>query len=186
LPPTPRSSGLPSGAAERERYAARAKPSAPRPALNAPFTAMNNANPAVATPWHVWVVGVVALLWNAMGALDYTMTESRNASYMKDFTAEQLAYFYSFPKWVIATWAVSVWGGVVGSIALLLRRRWAVPVFAASLATMAITFAHNFALTDGLAVMGGAAALVVTAAIVAVGAALVVYSHWLVRKGVLR
>jgi hypothetical protein len=147
---------------------------------------MNNAKPTVATPWHVWVVGVVALLWNAMGAFDYTMTETRNASYMKDFTPEQLTYFYSFPKWVIATWALSVWGGVLGSVALLLRRRWAFLVFAVSLATMAITFVHNFLLTDGLAVMGGAGALVFAAAIVAVGLALVVYSRWLVRRGVLR
>jgi hypothetical protein len=153
---------------------------------NPHFTAMNNAKPKVATPWHLWVVGGVALLWNAMGALDYTMTETRNAAYMKDFTAEQLAYFYSFPKWVVATWALSVWGGVAGSVALLLRSRWAVPIFALSLATMAMTFVHNFVLTDGLAVMGGAAALAFTATIVAVGIALVFYSRWVARKGILR
>lgn len=28
----------------------------------------------VATPWHLWVVGVVAVLWNAFGCWDYTMT----------------------------------------------------------------------------------------------------------------
>ena len=153
---------------------------------NPHFTAMNDANPKVAIPWHLWVVGVVALLWNAMGALDYTMTETRNAAYMKDFTAEQLAYFYSFPKWVVATWALSVWGGVAGSVALLLRSRWAVPIFTLSLATMAITFTHNFVLTDGLAVMGGAAALAFTAAIIAVGVGLVSYSRWVDRKGFLR
>jgi hypothetical protein len=147
---------------------------------------MSNDNRQVTTPSHLWIVGVLSLLWNGMGAFDYTMTETRNAFYMKDFTPEQLAYFYSFPKWVIATWALSVWGGVLGSIALLLRRRWAIPVFAASLATMVITFVHNFVLTNGLAVMGGAGALVFSAAIVAIGIALVVYSRLLARKGVLR
>ena len=121
-----------------------------------------------------------------MGAFDYTMTETRNAWYMSGFTPEQLAYCYSFPKWVIATWAISVWGGVLGSIVLLLRRRWAVPIFAVSLATMVITFVHNFVLTNGLAVMGGAGALAFTAAIVLVGVALVLYSRWLGRMGVLR
>lgn len=147
---------------------------------------MSDKNSEAARPRHVWIVGIVALLWNAMGALDYTMTESRNASYMKDFTPEQLAYFYSFPKWVIATWAVSVWGGVAGSIALLLRSRWAMPVFALSLATMVVTFVHNYVLSDGFAIMGGASALVFTAVIVAVGIALLIYSRWLVRKSVLR
>ena len=145
---------------------------------------MNTSTPSV-TPWHLWVVGVLSLLWNGMGALDYTMTETHNAAYMKDFTPEQVAYFYSFPKWVIAAWATSVWGGVVGSIALLARKRWAVPVLAVSLAAMAMTFVHNFVLSDGFAVMGGAGALTFTAAIVAVGVALVLYSLWLSRKGVL-
>jgi hypothetical protein len=147
---------------------------------------MKHTNASVSTPWHVWIVGVVALLWNAMGALDYTMTETRNASYMKDSTPEQLAYFYSFPKWVIASWASSVWGGVVGSVALLLRRRWAVPVFAVSLAMMVLTFIHNYVLTDGFTVMGGVVAMIFTLTIVAVGVVLVVYSGWLVRRGVLR
>jgi hypothetical protein len=147
---------------------------------------MKHTNVPVSTPWHVWIVGVVALLWNAMGALDYTMTETRNASYMKDFTPEQLAYFYGFPKWVIATWALSVWGGVAGSVALLLRRRWAVFVFAVSLAMMVLTFIHNYVLTDGFTVMGGVSALVFTLTIVAVGVVLVVYSRWLVCRGVLR
>ena len=87
-------------------------------------------------PWHFWVVGILALVWNSIGALDYTMTQTRNTSYMSSFTPEQLAYFYSIPKWAIATWALSVWGGVLGSLALLLRRRWAAPVFAVSLVTM--------------------------------------------------
>ena len=147
---------------------------------------MSTSTPSVTTPWHLWVIGLLSLLWNGMGAFDYTMTETRNAWYMSDFTSEQLAYFYGFPKWVIATWAISVWGGVLGSIALLLRRRWAVPIFAVSLATMVMTFVHNFVLTNGLAVMGGAGALAFTAAIVVVGVALALYSRWLGRMGVLR
>jgi hypothetical protein len=151
-----------------------------------PFDAMSNTTNTIAVPRHVWVVGVLALLWNAMGALDYTMTQMRNAAYMKDFTPEQLAYFYNFPKWVISTWAISVWGGVLGSLALLLRSRWAVPVFAVSLTTMAMTFVHNYLLSDGMKVMGGVGGLVFTVAIVAVGTALLVYARWLAHIGAFR
>ena len=83
-------------------------------------------SPAVATPKHLWVVGVLALLWNCMGAFDYVMTESRNASYLRGFTRQQLDYFFGFPAWVIACWAIAVWGGVAGSLLLLLRKRLAV------------------------------------------------------------
>ena len=48
------------------------------------------------TPWHLWVVGVVGLLWSAMGALDYVMTQTKNKSYMSNFTPEQLEFFMDF------------------------------------------------------------------------------------------
>jgi hypothetical protein len=138
------------------------------------------------TPWHVWLVGVLSLLWNGVGAFDYTMTQTRDASYMSAFTAEQLAYFYGFPRWVIATWALSVWGGVAGSLLLLLRRRQAVLAFGVSLIAMAPTFFHNYVLTNGLEVMGGAGGLVFTAVIVGVGIGLLVHSRRLASRGALR
>jgi hypothetical protein len=49
-----------------------------------------------------------------------------------------------------------VWGGVLGAVLLLLRKRWAVPVFGVSLATILLTTFYNFVLSNGLAVMGGA------------------------------
>lgn len=138
------------------------------------------------TPRHVWIVGVLAVLWNCMGAFDYLMTESRNASYLSSFTAEQLTYFYGLPAWTIATWALGVWGGVLGSVLILLRRRLAVPVFAASLIGAVITFAYNYVFTDGLQVMGGAGALVFSGVILGVGVALLVYARRLSVGGVLR
>ena len=138
-----------------------------------------------ATPKHLWVVGVLALLWNCMGAFDYVMTESRNASYLRGFTKEQLDYFFGFPAWVIACWAIAVWGGVAGSLLLLLRRRVAAPVFAASLAAMLVVTVYNFGLSNGLAIMGREAATF-SAVIFVVAVALLLYARWLARRGVLR
>lgn len=148
-----------------------------------------NASTAVSkprTPWHLWVVGVLALLWNSIGAFDYVMTETRNAEYMSSFTKEQLDYFYGFPKWVIATWALGVWGGVLGALLLLLRRRLAVTVFAVSLAGTVITFAYNYVFTDGLAIMGGAGVLAFSAVIVLIAVALLFYARGLAARQVLR
>ena len=138
-----------------------------------------------ATPWHLWAVGAVALLWNCIGAFDYTMTESRNAAYLAPFTPEQLAYFLALPKWVVATWAVGVWGGVLGSLLLVLRQQRALQVFAVSLAGMAITFLHNYALSDGIRIMGGGA-VVFSAVICTVGIALLLYTRHMATAQVLR
>ena len=74
------------------------------------------------TPVHLWIVSIVSLLWNAMGAFDYTATQMRLESYMSQFTAEQLDYFYSFPAWADSLWAIAVWSSLLGSMALLMRK----------------------------------------------------------------
>lgn len=149
---------------------------------------MNDAKPAPKSnaPWHLWLCGVLALMWNGVGAFDYVMTEARNASYMGSFTPEQRAYFYGFPIWVVAAWALSVWGGVLGSILLLLRRRLAVPILGVSLATFLITTYHNFVLTNGFEVMGGVGSLIFSAVIFVITVALFLYARLLARIGVIR
>jgi hypothetical protein len=138
------------------------------------------------TPTHLWVVGVVSLLWNAMGAMDYYMTQTQNEQYMAAFTPEQLEYFYGFPAWAVACWATAVWGALLGSILLLARTRWAYPVFAVSFAAMLLTTIYNFGLSNGLEAMGGAGPLAFSALIFIVAAALVWYSREMTRRRVLR
>lgn len=148
--------------------------------------ASKESTPTRSAPWHLWLVGAVALLWNSFGAFDYLMTQTRNEAYMGKFTPEQLEYFYGFPAWVVAFWAIAVWGAVLGSILLLLRRRLAVPVFAASLAAMVVTTVYNFVLSDGLAHMGGAGPLIFSIVIFLVAVGLLVYARAMAGRGVLR
>jgi len=51
----------------------------------------------VKTPIWFWILAVIAVLWNAMGAWDYSATQLRLEWYLSGFTEEQLAYFYGFP-----------------------------------------------------------------------------------------
>jgi len=135
-------------------------------------------------PWHLWVIGILTLLWNAVGAMDYVMTQTRNEKYMSGFTSEQLDYFYGFPAWVVAAWALAVWGGVLGSLLLLLRKRLAVPALLVSFLAMVVTTIHNFVLTNGMEIMGGGAGMLAfNAAIFLVALGLVVYSRALRAKG---
>jgi hypothetical protein len=137
------------------------------------------------TPMHLWIVGVVSLLWNALGAFDYLMTKTQNESYMAVFTPEQLEYFYAFPAWATATWAIAVWGAVVGSVLLLMRSRHAFPVFAVGFVAMFLTSIYNFGLSNGFEAMGGTGPLLFSALIFVIAAALVWYSRDMVKKGVL-
>jgi len=137
------------------------------------------------TPWHLWVVGVLAVLWNAMGAFDYMMTETRNEGYMSKFTPEQLEFFYGFPAWVVAFWAIAVWGGVLGAVLLLLKKKLAAEVFLVSFLAMVVTTIHNFVLSNGLEAMGDPFAVFFSAMIFVVALLLYLYAKAMKSRGVL-
>jgi hypothetical protein len=138
------------------------------------------------TPWHLWVVGIFALLWSGMGAMDYVLTQTRNEAYLGQFTAEQLAFFLGIPAWTVATWAIAVWGGVLGALLLLLRRRLAVWVFLASLLGMVVTTFQNYVLSNGLEVVGDAFSLAFTAVIFLLSLGFFLYARAMQRKEILR
>ena len=140
---------------------------------------------SVKTPWHLWVVGIVSLLWNSIGALDYTATQLRVEAYMSQFTPEQLEYFYGFPAWAVACWATAVWGSLLGSVLLLMRLRLAVPVFGIAIVAMALTTIQNYLLSEGLRIMGSGAA-VFSAVTWFIALFLFFYSRAMATRGVLR
>jgi hypothetical protein len=108
------------------------------------------------TPWHLWVVGIVAALWNGFGCFDYLMTQTRRDEWFAQMgmTEAQLAYFNAMPAWTHAAWAIGVWGGLLGALLLLLRRKWATPVFVVSFLGWLAGAVYAFALSDGIEAMG--------------------------------
>jgi hypothetical protein len=136
------------------------------------------------TPIHLWIVGVLALLWNAVGAFDYTATQTKMEAYMSQFTPEQLEYFYAFPAWMDAAWAIAVWGSLLGSIFLLLKKSWAVPLFGLAILGMAVSSIYNFVLSNGLEVMGSGAGIF-TAVIWVIALFLFFYARAMSKRGVL-
>ena len=135
-------------------------------------------------PMHLWIVGILALLWNAMGAWDYLATELQLEVYMEGFTEEQLAYFYGFPAWVVALWAIAVWGGLAASIGLLLRKKWSVWAFGVSFAALVVTSIWNFGLSNGAEIMG-TVGVVFSILIWMISILMIVYSKWMANRGVL-
>ncbi|GAB4471094.1 MAG: hypothetical protein OHK0018_00670 [Erythrobacter tepidarius] len=98
-------------------------------------------------PWHLWVVGIATLLFNAMGALSYTVTKLGMLAEI-GMTPEQIAFMDSYPAWVSALWALGVWGALAGSVLLLLRSRLAVAAMLVALVGLIGTTVYNYALVD--------------------------------------
>lgn len=141
--------------------------------------------PASRPPVHFWIVAVLAVLWNAIGAFDYVATQLRLESYMSAFTEEQLAFFYGIPAWAVASWAIAIWSAVLGSLSMLLRLRWALHLFVISLIAMVVTSFQNFVLANGAEIMG-TGGLIFSGVIALVSIFLVFYNRAMSRRGVLR
>jgi hypothetical protein len=95
------------------------------------------------TPVHLWIVGVMTLLFNAMGIISYLTTKFGMLEAM-GLTPEQIAFMESYPAWVNALWAMGVWGAFAGSLLVLLRSRWAVPAMVvATIGLVGTTLGNN-------------------------------------------
>ena len=116
---------------------------------------------SASTPRHLWVVGVLSLLWNGFGAYDYTMSHVGGVEYFESMgmDAAAFAWFEAMPGWAVAAWAVGVWGSVIGSVKLLLRSRWAAKAFLVSIVGAVISFAYQFSSDKPASLEGGMATL---------------------------
>lgn len=91
---------------------------------------------AAKAPVHLWIVGVFSLIWNAWGCTDYIMTRMRSTEWLSQGGADpqvMLAWIDSFPIYAQFGWGLGVWMGLIGSVLLLMRHRWAVPALGLSL-----------------------------------------------------
>lgn len=90
-------------------------------------------------PTHLWIVGILSLLWNAFGCYDYLMTKTRNADWIASMMPEAdpnavFAWMDASPLWSQFGWGLGVWLGLAGALLLLMRKRYAVLAYGLSLA----------------------------------------------------
>ena len=106
------------------------------------------------TPTWFKVVAVLALLWNLLGCLAFFSDLRLSPEDLAKLPEAQQALYAARAGWAVAATAIAVFGGVLGSIGLLVRKKWAFPVFALSLLGILIQDFGLFVLADGMEVAG--------------------------------
>jgi sec-independent protein translocase protein TatC len=133
------------------------------------------------TPWHVWVVGILALLWNASGAYTIMMAQ---AGRLTNVSADEAAYYAAQPLWFAIATDIALVSAIAAAVALLLRSRAAVWLLALSM--LAILGTNAYDLGAGTSrVLGNRGALIVTSIIVVLAALQLVYAWAMKRRAVL-
>jgi hypothetical protein len=135
--------------------------------------------------WY-WVVAVLAVLWECMGCMAYLTQVTMGPAELAALPAVQRDAWLSMPSWLYGVYAIAVWVGLAGGIALLLRRRIARSLFAVSLVAIVVQFGWTFTQTPILKTMGFAAAAGFPIVIAVIGAALLWFSGLAINRGWLR
>ncbi|WGK64440.1 hypothetical protein [Croceiramulus getboli] len=108
--------------------------------------------------WY-WIISVTALVWNLLGVIQYFAQLNITDEMIEAMPAEQQPLYENLPGWFMTVFAIAVFSGLAGCIALLLRKQWAVVFFGISLAAVVVQNVYNLFLTDAIGVLGATAAV---------------------------
>ncbi|HVM22981.1 MAG TPA: hypothetical protein VM308_06745 [Sphingomicrobium sp.] len=143
------------------------------------------------TPVHLWIVGGLATLWNGYGCYGYLMARMRNTDFLANAMPEvdpnaYLAWIEAFPIWAQIGWGMGVWLGLLGSVLLLAKSRWAIWSFALSLVGAILSLGYQIAMAPALAGAEGPKHQIIPLVIILIAAGLLYYAWRQRERGVLR
>ena len=142
---------------------------------------------AAKAPVHLWIVGLLSLIWNGFGCYDYLMTRMRNEDYFRSMDIDpqaMLAWVDGFPFYAQFGWGLGVWMGLLGAALLLLRNRWAVHAMLLSLIGAVVGLGYQMA--DPMPGVTGFMAMGMPLIIIAVALGQYLYARAQRASGVLR
>ncbi|WP_047245372.1 hypothetical protein [Maribacter thermophilus] len=140
-----------------------------------------NTETKIKPPMWFWIVSIVALLWNLIGVVSYLGQAFMTDEDLALLSEAERELIETQPAWVTAAFALAVWGGTLGCIFLLLRKKWAKPVFIISLIGILAQFGYSLLLSNNMDVYG-ASAVVFPIIIIVVGVLLLLFANASIRK----
>ena len=128
--------------------------------------------------WSFWVIGAVALVWNAMGVVNIFM--QMNPDVLATYPESHRTIVASQTGWISASVMIAIFGGALGCVLLLLRKAIAIWLFYASLVAMIVVVAHTLSLAVDLR---GSDIVLIIVMPVLVAVLLVWYAKWTAIRG---
>ena len=122
-----------------------------------------------------WVISVIALIWNLIGVMNYVGQAYMTDEMLASLPEAQQDLYQNIPAWVTAAFAIAVFGGTLGSLLLLLKKKLASIIFSISMLAIIIQMAWVLFVSKTLEVNGAMGALLPVLVII-IGAFLVSYS----------
>lgn len=109
---------------------------------------------AVTPPKWFWAAAALIVLWGVVGVTSFYSDLTMNADSIAGMDDYDRQLYLSRPSWLNIVYGLATWGGLLGGVALLMRRRIAFALFVVSLAAVLAQFGWAFGATDLIAVKG--------------------------------
>lgn len=136
----------------------------------------------VKTPWHLWVVGVLALIWYVSGTYTTLMAQ---AGRLQGISPDEAFYYAAQPHWFMVVTDVALLAAVAGSGMLLMRSARAVRAFGLSLIAILVTHGYDIGMGTSRS-FANQGALAVNLFILVLAVLMLFYANAMAKRGVLR
>ncbi|MEM9343708.1 MAG: hypothetical protein AAGA87_11750 [Pseudomonadota bacterium] len=138
------------------------------------------------TPWHIWVVGLLALVWSAGGAADFVLTWLGVEAYTSQMPQGLRTALENYPPWMTVVWGAAVLLPVLGALLLLGRIKAAAYVLGFSTVLVIVAGIYNFVVADPpMNQVAGNSIALFWAGAVAIATFLWLYAREMAMRGVL-
>lgn len=131
-----------------------------------------------------WIIGIIALVWNLMGVFAYLQEAYMTAEDLAALPPDQQAFYENAPAWVTGAFALAVFGGALGCLLLLLRKKLATFVLIISFIGILAQMSYNFFISKSMEVYGPGE-MIMPVMVIVVGVFLVWYSKKMQTQGIL-
>ena len=148
-------------------------------------TSATESSDKISPPVWFWVISIVASLWYLMDMSAFFMRVFTTDDAIKAMPENQQHFFQNIPLWVNIVFACEVFGGTLGSAALLLRKKWALLVFVVSILGVLSQTSYIWFLTNHVSTLGAPAVVMPLLAIL-IGIGMIILAKSAISKGWLR
>jgi hypothetical protein len=139
---------------------------------------------AIIPKWY-WATALFFLLWNLMGVGSFFQFIFITDETLKALPEAERALYTGYPLWTKIAFAIAVFGGIFGSIGLILKKKWAKSAFIISLCAIVPQMTFDLFFTKAREVYGPGTEIM-PILIMVIGVFLVWFSGFAIKKNWLK
>lgn len=114
----------------------------------------NQAPEIVAIPSWFKVAAILAVIWNLLGVMAFIGQMSMTPEMLAELPQAEQDLYATTPIWATIAFAIAVFSGALGSVALLMKKTFSYSLFIISFIAVLVQMFHSFFISNSFAVFG--------------------------------